>query len=76
MRKQITITLDDHAYQQLSRAAGRKPVSQYIEELLRPHVEGRALEEGYRAMAADTEREAEASEWLNALSGDVRDEAR
>jgi len=31
----------------------------------------RTLEEGYRAMAADTEREAEAQEWCNALIGDV-----
>jgi len=30
-----------------------------------------SLEEGYAAMAADEEREAEAQEWCNALIGDV-----
>jgi hypothetical protein len=35
-----------------------------------------SLDEGYRAMAADREREAEAIEWCNALIGDVADEAR
>jgi hypothetical protein len=33
-----------------------------------------ALDEGYRAMAADKEREAEALEWCNALVGDIEDE--
>lgn len=28
-----------------------------------------ALEAGYRAMAADQEREAEAMEWINGLAG-------
>ena len=30
-------------------------------------------DEGYQAMAADKEREAEAMEWCNALSGDIAD---
>ena len=36
----------------------------------------RRLDAGYQAMAADTEREAEAQEWCNALAGDVSDETR
>ena len=32
------------------------------------------LDDGYRAMAADKEREAEALEWCNALAGDIKDE--
>ena len=52
-------------------------MSQFIEDLLRPHVLGGAsLDEGYKAMAADREREAEALEWCNALAGDVADAAR
>ena len=35
-----------------------------------------ALDDGYRAMAADKEREAEATEWCNAIAGDMADEAR
>ena len=34
------------------------------------------LDAGYRAMAADQTRDAEALEWTNALAGDIADEAR
>ena len=37
---------------------------------------GTALDDGYRAMAADKARETEAMEWCNALAADVADEAR
>jgi len=36
----------------------------------------KSLDEGYRAMAADQEREAEAIEWCNALARDMSDETR
>ena len=45
-------------------------------DLVRPHVGDTTLDAGYQAMAADTEREAEAQEWCNALAGDVADETR
>jgi hypothetical protein len=34
------------------------------------------MEEGYRQMAADVEREAEAMEWVEGTSEEVGDEAR
>jgi hypothetical protein len=34
------------------------------------------LAEGYRAMAADEEREREATEWVENLAGDIADEPR
>jgi hypothetical protein len=34
------------------------------------------LDDGYRAMAADQEREAEALEWCNTLIEDMADETR
>jgi mRNA-degrading endonuclease toxin of MazEF toxin-antitoxin module len=43
-------------------------MSQFIEDLLRPHVLDTALDSGYQAMAADLEREADALEWCNALA--------
>ena len=46
-------------------------MSQFIEDLLRPHVLDTALDEAYRAMAADTARETEAGEWVNALAKDL-----
>lgn len=48
----------------------------FQEDLLRPHVMDTALDDGYRAMATDTLREAEAMEWCNALAGDMADAAR
>jgi hypothetical protein len=35
-----------------------------------------SLDEGYRAMAADKAREAEAMEWCNALARDMADATR
>ena len=76
MHRRMTITLDDAVYEGLYRTIGKARMSQFIEDLLRPHVLGATLDDGYRAMAADQEREAEALAWCNALAGDVADEAR
>lgn len=46
-------------------------MSQFIEDLLRPHVVDTSLNDGYLAMAADKAREADAMEWCNALAGDM-----
>jgi predicted CopG family antitoxin len=76
MHKRMTITLDEAVYEGLNRTVGKRRMSQFIEDLLRPHVLDTALDDGYRAMAADQEREAQAVEWCNALAGDVADAAR
>lgn len=76
MQKQMTITLDTAVYEGLFRTIDKSQVSQFIEDLLRPHVLGSALEEGYRAMAADSQREAAAQEWCNALVRDLPSETR
>lgn len=76
MHKKMTITLDEAVYDGLYRTVGKRRMSQFIEELVRPHVLDSVLDEGYRAMAADTEREKEALEWSNALIGDVQNETR
>lgn len=76
MHKRMTITLDDAVYEGLYRTIGRRRMSQFIEDLVRPYVLDTALDEGYRAMAADQEREIEAIEWCNALASDMGHEAR
>jgi hypothetical protein len=55
---------------------GKRRISQFIETLVRPHVLDTTLDDGYRAMAADQEREAEALEWCNTLIEDMADETR
>jgi hypothetical protein len=76
MHRRMTITLDEAVYEGLYRTIGKRRMSQFIEDLLRPHVMDTTLDDGYRAMAADKEREAEATQWCNALAGDMADEAR
>jgi hypothetical protein len=76
MHKKMTISLDEAVYEGLYRTIGKRRMSKFIETLLRPHVMDTALDDGYRAMAADKARETEAMEWCNALAADVADEAR
>jgi len=76
MHKRMTITLDEAVYDGLNRRIGKRRMSQFIEDLLRPHVLDTALDEGYQAMAADKAREAEAGQWCNALAKDMAHEAR
>lgn len=76
MQKKLTITVDEEVYEGLHKVIGRRKISQFIEELVRPHVIGTDLEAGYAAMAADEAREAEAEEWADVLSEDVAHEAR
>jgi predicted CopG family antitoxin len=72
----MTITLDETVYDGLYRTVGKRRISQFIEDLVRPHVLDNTLDEGYQAMAADKAREAEADEWCNSLIEDMADEAR
>ncbi len=76
MHKRMTITLDEAVYEGLYRTVGKRRMSQFIEDLLRPHVVDTALDDGYRAMASDEAREAEALEWCNAIAGDMADATR
>ena len=77
MQKRMTITMDEDVYEGLFRVVGRGKVSYFLQELARPHVlQNAALEDGYRAMAADAEYEAAAGEWVKGLIGGMADEAR
>lgn len=76
MQKKLTITVDEYVYEGLHKVIGRRRISQFIEDLVRPHVIGSDIEAGYAAMAADEARESEAEEWVDALSEDVADETR
>lgn len=76
MQKKVTISLDEAVYDGLIRLVGRGKISKFIENLVRPHVFGGQLDEGYRAMAADVPRERDAQEWIDDLARDATDEAR
>ena len=76
MRRKLTITMDEQVYEGLRDVVGRRRISRFIEDLVRPHVLSRDLEAAYMQMAQDEAREVEAMEWVEATIGDVRDEAR
>ena len=68
MHKRMSITLDEVVYEGLYRHVGKRRMSQFIEDLVRPYVVDTALDEGYRAMAADKDREVDAAAWCNGLA--------
>ena len=76
MTKKLTITVDDEVYAGLHSVIGRRRISRFINYLARPHVLASDLAEGYRAMAADEEREREAAEWVEELTPDIADDPR
>ncbi|MCX6349451.1 MAG: addiction module antitoxin [Candidatus Aureabacteria bacterium] len=76
MQKKLTITVDEEVYEGLHRVVGRRKISRFLQDLARPLVVRSELEAGYKAMAADRVREAEASEWTEATCGDIANEKR
>ena len=76
MKKKLTITVDEKVYAGLHRIIGKRKISQFIESLVSPHVLQKDLESGYREMAADEAREAEAIEWAEATVADASNETR
>jgi len=71
MQKKLTITIDEQIYEGLYAVIGRRRISRFIEDLVRPYVLYQELEAAYKQMAQDEEREAEALEWAEATMGDV-----
>mgnify|MGYP001128112238 CR=1 FL=1 len=63
MHRKLTLTVADDVYRGLHKVVGRRRISRFVEDLVRPHVTGRELDPAYRAMAADEAREAQALEW-------------
>jgi hypothetical protein len=74
MSKKLTITVDDDIYHGLHSIIGPRRISRFLNDLARPHVLVSDLAEGYRAMAADKEREQEASDWVENLTDDIAHE--
>ncbi len=74
--KKLTITVDDEVYKGLHAHIGRGNISRFLNNMARPHVVASDIEAGYRAMAADEEREQEALAWAEQGIADLNhDEA-
>jgi len=76
MQKKLTITVDQKVYEGLHKVVGRRRISRFIEDLVRPYVLRQDLEAAYQQMGQDEVREAEALEWSEATIGDVSDVPR
>lgn len=76
MQKKLTISIDEEVYDRLHQVVGRRRISKFVEDLLRPHVAQPNLEAAYAQMARDEARETEAGEWADGLIGDVSDDTR
>ncbi len=76
MQKKLTITIDEAVYKGLYERVGPRKISRFIEQLVRPHVLPKALDDAYAGMARDEDREGEASEWAEGLIGDSVNDTR
>jgi hypothetical protein len=76
VQKKLTITVDEAVYDGLYQVVGPRRISQFIEDLVRPHVIEADLSAEYAEMAAQEDRESDAAEWADTLLPDVGDEAR
>jgi len=76
MQKKLTITIDEAVYRGLYERVGAGKISRFIEQLVRPHVLPKEVDDAYAAMARDQARESEASEWAEGLMGDAWDDSR
>jgi predicted CopG family antitoxin len=70
MKRKLTITVSEAVYEGLHSRIGKRRISQFIEQLARPHVLSSDIEAAYREMAADQGRERDAMEWSEGLVGD------
>ncbi|WP_373531537.1 addiction module antitoxin [Vampirovibrio sp.] len=73
MKRKLTITVTEDVYEGLQAVVGPGNISQFLEDLARPHVVRSGLAEGYRMASEDEAQEKEALEWSNSLIGDVRE---
>ncbi|GHV11303.1 hypothetical protein FACS189491_02290 [Spirochaetia bacterium] len=70
MLKEVTLSVEEDVYSAVATLSPHK-LNEYISNLVRSQPSQTALEEAYKAMAADTEREREAQEWCNASFGPI-----
>src|SRR5438128_2371573 len=68
MQKKLTITLDETVYDGLYRVIGRRRISRFIEELVRPYILAQELEAAYEHMAQD-ENAADEPHWQGLCTG-------
>jgi predicted CopG family antitoxin len=76
MHKKLTISIDEKVYEGLYATIGEGKISQFIENLVKPHVLHQDLTQAYQEMASDEGREHEATAWSEGVIGDLSDAER
>ena len=74
MQKKLTISIDEHIYKALYDFVGKRKISRYIEDLVRSKIMKSELENAYKLMASDKNREKESLEWVEGTFGDFSNE--
>ena len=70
MKKKMTITLDPQVYEGLYKTVGKRHISAFLEGLARPYVIDDSLNEAYKSMAQEADRETVATQWQENLIED------
>jgi hypothetical protein len=76
MQKKLTLTIAQDVYEGLHKTIGRRKISKYIEDIVRPHVIQPDLDADYTEMAKDEKGERAAIEWAETTYRDAFDETR
>jgi len=67
MMKKLTISISEEVYEGLYAKIGSGKISRFLDGLARPHVVDQDIEDGYRAMSRDINRDEQANEWTSGL---------
>jgi predicted CopG family antitoxin len=67
MQKKLTISIAENVYNDLYTVIGKRKISKFIENLIKPHIVGDNLSLAYQEMAQDAQREIEACQWTEGL---------
>ena len=67
MQKKLTISIAENEYNDLYAVIGKRKISKFIENLIKPHIVGDNLSLAYQEMAQDAQREIEACQWTEGL---------
>ena len=67
MQKKLTISIAENVYYYLYAVIGKRKISKFIENLIKPHIVSDNLSLAYQEMAQDAQREIEACQWTEGL---------
>ena len=57
MQKKLTISIAENVYNDLYAVIGKRKISKFIENLIKPHIVGDNLSLAYQEMAQDAQRD-------------------